>query len=382
LIHSNLFNPMTLIDFSRSSRKLLHSFTVITVLLFIAASCRSPAGQEMAPPQTFTVSTLAGSGTFGFANNANPLLAQFNGPSAVAVDGIGNVLVADQNNQRIRRIAAGSGAVTTLAGGGVGNPDDNTNPLLALFSTPSSLALDAGNNIFVAEFGSQRIRRIAASNGAVTTFAGSGNPGFTDGPAASAQFNFPYGVAVDASGNVFVADYSNHRIRRIAAGTGTVTTLAGNGTAGLVNGAPATAQFNFPRGVAVDASGNVYVADQSNNVIRRIAAGTGTVTTLAGSGVAGFADNANPLQAQFNSPSSVAVDASGNVYVADRVNNRIRRIDGASGAVSTMAGNGTIGFADGPGASAQFSAPMGVAVDANRRVYVADVANHRIRVIQ
>lgn len=336
----------------------------------------------MAPPQTFTVSTLAGSGTFGFANNANPLLAQFNGPSAVAVDGIGNVLVADQNNQRIRRIAAGSGAVTTLAGGGVGNPDDNTNPLLALFSTPSSLALDAGNNIFVAEFGSQRIRRIAASNGAVTTFAGSGNPGFTDGPAASAQFNFPYGVAVDASGNVFVADYSNHRIRRIAAGTGTVTTLAGNGTAGLVNGAPATAQFNFPRGVAVDASGNVYVADQSNNVIRRIAAGTGTVTTLAGSGVAGFADNANPLQAQFNSPSSVAVDASGNVYVADRVNNRIRRIDGASGAVSTMAGNGTIGFADGPGASAQFSAPMGVAVDANRRVYVADVANHRIRVIQ
>ena len=268
---------------------------------------------------TSTVSTLAGSGEFGFAEGTGTS-AQFWGPYGVAVDASGNVYVADEGNHRIRKI------------------------------TPT---------------------------GTVSTLAGSGTAGFADGSGTDAQFYYPLGVALDASGNVYVADKVNHRIRKITP-TGTVSTLAGSGTAGFADGGGTAAQFYSPYGVAVDASGNVYVADAVNHRIRKITS-SGTVSTLAGSGTAGFADS-DGTNAQFNNPFGVAVDASGNVYVADRLNHRIRKIT-ATGMVSTLAGS-IYGSADGAGTNAQFSSLEGVAVDASGNVYVADALNSRIRKIQ
>uniref|UniRef100_UPI003743F19A hypothetical protein n=1 Tax=Psychroflexus aurantiacus TaxID=2709310 RepID=UPI003743F19A len=198
--------------------------------------------------------------------------------------------------------------------------------------------------------------------------------GFADGTGRSAQFSKPYGVAVDASGTVYVADYNNHRIRKTTP-AGVVSTLAGS-TQGFADGTGSSAQFSKPYGVAVDASGNVYVADFNNHRIRKTTP-AGVVSTLAGS-TSGFADGTGS-SAQFSKPYGVAVDASGNVYVADFNNHRIRKTTPA-GVVSTLAGS-TQGFADGTGSSAQFNYPIGVAVDASGTVYVADANNHRIRKI-
>ena len=213
--------------------------------------------------------------------------------------------------------------------------------------------------------------------GNVTTLAGNGTRGFADGPGNTAQFNDPTGVAVAAGGTVYVADLSNHRIRAINPTTGQVTTLAG-GTPGFADGTGDTAQFDFSFGVAVAQNGTVYVAD--SNRIRAINPTTRVVTTLAGSGTDGFADGPGTT-AQFGSPYGVAVAAGGTVYVADVSNNRIRAINPTTSRVSTLAGSGTEGFADGTGTNAQFNRPYGVAVAPNGTIYVADTDNHRIRKI-
>ena len=193
----------------------------------------------------------------------------------------------------------------------------------------------------------------------------------------------PSGVACDGTGNVFVAEPIYNSVWKIVAATGVVTTLAGSGTAGYADGTGTAAQFNVPISVACDGSGNLYVADYGNNRIRRIVAATGAVSTLAGNGTAGFGDGRT--LAQFNRPTSVACDGNGNVYVADRNNQRVRRIVVATGVVSTMAGSatGTAGYANGTGAAAQFNLPYGVAYDgSSSTVYVADYGNNRIRVIK
>jgi hypothetical protein len=230
--------------------------------------------------------------------------------------------------------------------------------------------------VYVADRDNARIRKIAP-NGTVTTLAGSGNHAFADGQGTSASFYQPTGIAVDGSGNVYVADCNNFRIRKITP-NGTVTTLAGSGIQGYADGQGTSASFNRPRGVTLDGSGNVYVADDLNNRIRKIAP-SGTVTTLAGSGGGGYADGQG-TSASFNNPSAVAVDGSGNVYVADRDSNRIRKI-APSGTVTTLAGSGSAAFADGNGTLASFYSPFGVAVDGSGNVYVADMWNHRIRKI-
>jgi streptogramin lyase len=325
------------------------------------------------------VTTLAGTaGLRGGADGTGPA-ARFNQTSGVSVDGSGNVYVADSGNNLVRKITP-TGEVTTLAGmpGSAGTADGTGT--VARFNWPEGVAVDGTGDVYVADTGNNTIRKVTPS-GVVTTLAGTaGLLGSADGTGAAAQFTHPEGVAVDGSGNVFVADAYNSTIRKITP-TGVVTTLAGTaGLSGSADGTGAAARFFLPQGVAVDGSGNVYVADSNSQAIRKITP-AGVVRTLAGmAGVIGSAD-ATGAAALFNGPQGVAVDGAGNVYVADTGNSTIRKITPA-GVVTTLAGTaGPSGSADGTGAAAQFALPRGVAVDGTGNVLVADSNNHAIRKI-
>ncbi len=315
------------------------------------------------------VTTLAGSGTAG-SGNGTGTAASFSNPNGVALDAAGNVYVADQANNLIRKITA-AGAVTTLSGTLTsGSSNATVIGAIASYNGPTGVALDATGNVYVADFGNNQIRKIATT-GAVTTLAGSTRSGNANGTGTAAGFNGPAGVAVDAVGNVYVADFNNNLIRKITA-AGVVTTLAGS-TAGKVDGIGTAASFRGPRGVAVDAAGNVYVADANNNLIRKVTA-AGVVTTLAGNGSVGNASGAGTA-ASFYYPSGVAVDATGNVYVADANNNLIRKITPA-GTVSSVAGSGYLSL------KTPFNGPVAVAVDAAGMLYVADAYRQIIQKIK
>jgi sugar lactone lactonase YvrE len=327
-----------------------------------------------------SVTTLAGSaGTSGSVDGQGSA-ARFNHPEAVSVDAAGNVYVIDTSNQTVRMITAG-GSVTTLAGmPSIGGRADGTGAA-ARFFYPGGIASTSSGSVYVADTGNHAIRAMA-SPGVVTTLAGgAGQMGSVDGTGAQALFAYPYGLAVDGAGNLFIADSGNNTIRKATA-TGAVTTFAGSAgpLGGSADGSGAAARFSSPSGMAVDASGNIFVADAGNSTIRKISAG-GAVTTFAGTaGSAGSSDGTGAA-ARFNAPEGVAVDAVGNVYVADTRNDTIRKIT-AGGTVTTLAGvAGQTGTGDGAGGSARFNGPCAVAVDILGNVYVADFFNATIRAI-
>jgi sugar lactone lactonase YvrE len=326
------------------------------------------------------VSTLAGAaGSLGSADGTGSN-ASFTSPQGVAVDSAGNVYVADTGNYIIRKITP-SGVVTTLAGlaRNPGTADGTGNA--ARFFQPAGVTVDSAFNVYVADTGNFTIRKITPS-GVVTTFAGlAGNTGSTDGTGNAARFNNPYGVAADSAGNIYVADTNNSTIRKITP-SAVVTTLAGlAGSTGSADGAGNAARFFQPAGVAVDGAGNLYVADTINNTIRKITP-SGVVSTLAGlAGSSGSTDGAGNA-ARFNNPYGVALDGAGNLYVVDTLNNTIRKIT-PSGVVTTLAGvAGIRGSADGTGRIARFTSPNGLAADGagNGHVYVADSINSTIRI--
>jgi hypothetical protein len=294
------------------------------------------------------------------------------------VDATGNVYVADTYNQAIRKITA-AGVVSTLAGAAPVSGSTDGAGAAARFTYPKDVAVDASGNLFVADTGNQTIRKITAAGDATTLVGTAGVRGSVDGTGAAASFNGPLGLAVDASGNMYVADANNSTIRKITA-AGVVSTLAGTAVLGSTDGTGAAARFNTPTSVAVDASGNVYVADSYNFTIRKITA-AGVVTTLAGTaGVRGGVDGTGAA-ASFWYPQGVAVDTLGNVYVADTYNHTIRKIT-AAGVVTTLAGTaGAWGSTDGTGAAARFFYPTSVDMDASGNVYVADTYNNTLRKI-
>jgi len=323
------------------------------------------------------VTTLAGSPGVSGSIDDTGAAARFFHPSGVAVDTAGNAYVADSDNNTIRKVTA-SGVVTTLAGRPRQSGSTDGTGAAARFYYPTGVAVDTSGNVYVADFYNGTIRKVTAS-GVVTTLAGSpGVAGSADGAGAAAQFLGPYGVAVDTAGNVYVGDSNNYTVRKVTP-TGVVTTLAGSPRqSGGTDGTGAAARFFGTYGVAVDTAGNVFATDSSNNTIRKVTA-SGVVTTLAGSpGQKGGADGTGAA-ARFNYPMGVAVDPSGNVYVAEDYNNTIRKVT-ASGVVTTLAGSpGVSGSANGTGAAARFLHPTGVAVDSAGNVYVADRDNHTIR---
>jgi serine/threonine-protein kinase len=349
------------------------------ICLFTACSKKS---NPVLKSTIAVVSTFAGNNIAGAVNGIG-VAASFYYPTGVAVDATGNVYVADFDNDQIRKINA-SGSVSLFAGN---NTTSNGLPIsgsangvgtMASFSNPYGVAVDMSGNVFVADKVNGLVRKIDPE-GTVSTLAGNTHgPGFADGMGAAASFNWLSGVAVDKSDNVYVADYGNNMIRKISP-SGNVSTIAGNGKVGADNGDGNLASFNEPSGLAVDASGNVYVADFGNNQIRKINP-NGEVSTFAGNLNMGYADGMG-IAASFNHPSSVAIDISGNLYVADDGNSLVRKINPA-GIVTTIAGSKTLGSANGIGTTASFHYPLGIAVDASGNLYIADSFNNQIRKIE
>ena len=346
---------------------MIRKFTLLQVIL---ACCVRAAGLKA---QT-VVSTLAGDGTAGQVDGP-AAQARFNLPYGIALDGSGNVYVADLGNQQIRKITA-AGTVVTYAGNGIRGYFDSPIALFAQFNSPKGLAADASGNVYVTDSGNGSIRKISPA-GQVSTVAGDGNQGYVDGPAAFARFSGPAGVAVGDEKALYVADVGNYRIRKIDS-LGNVTTVAGGTPRAYVDGPAAIARFLEPTGIVRDAAGNLLVADRAAHAVRLVSP-TGTVSTLAGTGSAGYQDGPIAV-ARFTSPIGLALDAAGNIYVAERDGYRIRRISPA-GLVSTVAGAGPpAGFADGPALTARFNGPFGLAYNpSTRELTVSDIGNNRIR---
>lgn len=337
------------------------------------------------------IETIAGTGAASYGGDAGPATAALlRDPVGIAVDGAGNLFIVDFSNNRIRKVDTG-GTITTIAGtGSSGFSGDGGPATAAQLSLPFGVAVDGAGNVFIADGGNRRIRRVDAVSGIITSVAGSGSNCFPStspcgdgGPSALAQLGSPNGVAVDAAGNIFIADAGVHRIRRVDAVSGTMTTVAGTGVFGFNgDGAPATSiQLGSPNGVAVDGAGNLYIADTFNQRVAKVDP-AGSLTTVAGTGVSGFSGDGGPATAAMLSlPFAVHVDGAGTVFVADTANNRVRRVDPGTGLIDTVAGNGLFGFGGdgGPATAAVLAFPSGVALDAAGNLLIADRLNHRVR---
>ncbi|MGH7217981.1 MAG: SMP-30/gluconolactonase/LRE family protein [Candidatus Microsaccharimonas sp.] len=345
---------------------------------FVSSDNPTPTKGECAQDGAVAVETVAGNGTLGAASGTGTA-ATLAGPAGLTADSSGDLYFTDQQGSRIRKMTT-SGVVTNLFGNG---PTGNTEGVgtAALFNWPQAVTVGPGNVLYVADTNSHRIR-IAPINGSTTSlFAGSsqGLGGAIGASGAAVQLNTPRGIVYNpVTATVYVADSQNNRIR-VFDTTGKLLLNIGSTTGAWADGTSTTARFNFPQGLTVDSSGNVYVADTQNHRIRMIDT-SGNVTTVAGSGTAGLSDNTTGTSAQFRSPSALTVSTNGTIYVADTLNNAIRKIT-PDRTVTTIAGNGTAGFADESGADARFNEPKGIAIGSDGRLYIADRANHRIRTL-
>lgn len=359
-----------------------------------AASFESPLGVAVAADAIYVtdlgntvrkitlareVSTFAGTAGEEGSDDGSAAAARFRSPSGIAY-AAGTLYVADTANHTIRLINE-TGEVSTLAGKAAVTGTYDGTGAAALFNQPAGLAIDSAGTIYVADVENHAIRKVTPA-GEVSLLAGlPGTSGPVDGAPSTARFKTPFGVALGADGTLYVADTGNNAIRKVTP-SGEVFTLAGTpgASAAATDGTGPDAGFNSPLGLALDAAGNVYVADTGNHTIRKITP-AGVTTTIAGkAGTSGTTDNAPALSARFARPSGIALDAAGNIYIADTGNHVIRKLD-ASGNVSRVAGKfGTPGSDDGSGSgSARFDTPLGIAVDADGNVYVGEVGNSTIR---
>jgi sugar lactone lactonase YvrE len=339
-----------------------------------------------------TVQTIAGGGP----NNLPALKSSMGSPAAINIDGAGNVYVVDLYSQRVFRVNT-TGNVTVVAGTGArgGSIGDGGPATSGKLTYPTGVAVDGFGNIFIADRTYCRIRKVSAQTGIISTVAGTGTCWYSGdgGPATSATLNDPSGVAVDSSGNLFIADTNNCLVREVSASTGIISTLAGTppDTTGLLHcgyvgdGGPAiSAKVGFPNDVAVDGSGNIFIADTSDCAIRKISASAGTISTVAGTGSCGYSgDGGLATSAQLSQPYGVAVDTSRDIFIADTSNCVVRKVSSSNVHISTVAGNYTVGCGysgdGGLATSAQLNHPYGVAVDSSGGIFIADYYNSVIR---
>lgn len=365
----------------------MKNIRLFTCSLICVFSCFFSARAQM------IIETVAGNGSMGFGgDNGQSIAAQVNQQYGICVDTHDNLYIADYGNNRIRRIDAITGIITTVAGtsGSAGSSGDNGPATLAKLNQPSGVAVDAVGNIYIADATNNKIRFVDATTNIITTIAGIGGSGAFggDGAAATAaQLNLPRSVAVDASGNIYIADASNNRVRKVDAGSGNISTIAGtSGSGGFTGDGTATAvKLNGPRGIAVDASGNVYFGDFSNNRIRVIDQISGVLTTIVGSTSTSYNGDGIPaISANINGPIGLTLDASGNIYICD-ANSRIRMVDGSS-TIWTVAGGGSSGHAGDGGlataSTAKINGPAGVAVTSDGRIYISDRGSNYVRLVE
>ncbi len=354
------------------------------IILLIIAYCSL---LHFANGQSYTISTIAGNGTAGYTGDGGQATAaELSAPNGIAIDTSGNIYFVDNGNNRIRKVST-NGHITTIAGNGTASfSGDGGQATAAEINTATwmgaGLAVDNSGNIYFSDNGNDRIRMINTS-GTISTFAGNGSFGYSgDGAqATAAELNIPEGIARNASGNLYIGDDQSSRGRKISSG-GVITTFAGSGTAGYSgdNSQATAAELYHPWGIAVDGSGNTYIADQVNCCIRKVNAG-GVITTVAGTGVNGYSgDGGNATAAELSNPGSMAIDGIGNIYFADVGNSRVRKI-AANGTITTIAGNGSSGYSGdgGSATAAELTQPWGIAIDKSGNLYVSDYGNNTIR---
>ncbi len=362
--------------------RLLYILSAIVILSYVPVNARAQ----------FKILTAVGKGDEGYTGDggkADTCLVHW--PEAIALDDSNNMYIADANNNVVRRVDKKTGLITTIAGTGFragtglgGYSGDGGPASAARLYYPSGVAIDPTGIIYIVDQRNDRIRKIDAA-GTISTYAGTGFAGFSGdgGPAASAKLNHPTRIALDASGNLFIADSGNNRIRKVDA-TGNISTVAGDGVKGFLGdgGTAITAELNNPIDVAVDGSGNLFIADYGNNRIRKVDGG-GTITTYAGISIPGFSGDGGPATAaNIYEPAGLVIDAAGNLYFSDLANFRVRKID-LAGIITTVVGTGLPGYnGDGINATAaQVWFPEGLAIDDRDQLFICDKGNNRIRMI-
>ena len=364
------------------------SLNVLFFSALLIQSCKKEELRVITPDGN--IETIAGMGPthLGFSGDGGSATSAMLGwLTGLAVDATGNVYLSDGSSNVIRKITVSDGKITTIAGIFLGNNVVDPTPYFgdggsassAHVNIPLAVAVGAGGNVYIADAGNNVVRKILVSTGTITTFAGLGAQGYEGdgGPASSAKLFNPYSVAIDGSENLYIADSENHVIRKVSASTGIITTIAGNGVQGYQGdgGAATSANLFSPQGVFVDNAGNVYISDSGNNVIRKVTFSTGIITTIAGNGTAGYSGDGGPASSSsLSSPHGLAADAAGNLYIADAVNNVIRKVEATTSTMSTVAGNGVQGYSGDGGlaTSANLFAPAGVALDGSGNLFIAD----------
>lgn len=372
-----------------------------TLLLCCLAAASGGAYAQIVIPSSGDINTIAGNGTAGYSGDgAAATSAKIAYPFGVAIDSSGNVYIADYFNEVIRKVTASTGDISTVAGGGtvcggaadaVGDGCAATN---ATLNSPLGVAVDSAGNIYIADSSNQIVRKVTASTGIISVVAGTyGTSGYTGdgGLATSAKLSDPVDVALDSSGNIYIADSTNGVIREVAASNSHISTVAGAGS-GCVgqtdyvgDGCPATdGVIRLPEGVALDSAGDIFIADWGDDLVREVSALSGEIYAVAGDLGGGYSgDGGAATSAELNGPYRLAVDSSGDIYIADNGNNVIREVAVSTGNISTVAGNHTAGYSGDSGAatSAELHYPVGVALDSSANLYISDSDNNRIRAV-
>lgn len=353
-----------------------------------------PKGSSQSLQRSFRyyASVFAGNGSAGSLGDGGAATsARLNQPRGLFVDASGNLFIADTNNHKIRKVNGASGIITTIAGTGIaGDIGDAGAATSARLNTPRDVFGDTSGNIFIADTGNHRIRKVDGVSGIITTIAGKNSEGYDgdDKVATSAKLWYPNGIFVDSSGNFYIADTDNHRIRKVDT-SGIITTVAGTGFAGDSGdgGLAITAMLNYPRGVFGDTSGNLYIADTENHKVRKLDISTGVISTVAGTGLTSGAlgDGGPATSAKLMGPLDLCVDPNGHIFIVDWDNNRIRVVNAMNGHIDTLTGMGASGDTqDVPAVLAQFNYPGGITMASSyggRRIYISDTGNHKIKVL-
>ena len=353
---------------------------VIFILMFTCA-------YTFVQAQVNIITTIAGKDTAGYCCDGEPAInAKLNYPYSIWLDKFDNIFITDAFNQRIRKIEKSTGIITTIAGTGVGGySGDSGLAINAEIFLPSGIIIDTIGNIYFADAGNMVVRKIDGATNVITTFAGNGTMGSSgdNGPAINAELNGPCGLCFDKFGNIIIADEHNNKIRKVDVSTGIITTIAGTGFMGYSgdSGLAINSELNRPLQVCIDSASNVLISDTYNSVVRKIDITTGIITTIAGTGTAGYAgDNGPATNAELYSPVGLYIDQQQSIFIADDENGAIRKIDAITGIITTIAGNGTLGYSGdhGSATSAQII-PTDIFFDSAGNMFIADADNNCIR---